>query len=222
MKKINIAIDGPASSGKSTIAKLLAKKYGYLYIDTGAMYRSLTYFALRGKVSVDNEESLLSLLGNMNIIFKKSEHEQLIFVNETDVTEAIRSAEVTNKVSVVSAHKKVRQNLVKLQKEYAKNKGVIMDGRDIGTVVLADAEIKIFLVASIDERVRRRFAENKSKGIETDFDSLKRSIMQRDYLDSHRENSPLIRADQAHLVDTTGLDIEQVLEKIDTLVKKTV
>ncbi|WP_414841462.1 (d)CMP kinase [Enterococcus saccharolyticus] len=220
MKKINIAIDGPASSGKSTVAKILAKDYGYIYTDTGAMYRSVTYLAIQHHVDFDDEDQLVALIKRYPITFKQTETGQLIFVDGQDVTEAIRQPEVTNNVSVVSAHEKVRHELVRQQQKIAENGGVVMDGRDIGTVVLPKAEVKIFLVASVIERAERRFKENQSKGIATDFETLKKEIEQRDYLDSNREVSPLKQAEDAVRIDTTGLSIEEVVAAIKAVVER--
>lgn len=155
-----IAIDGPASSGKSTIAKILADKYSLVYVDTGAMYRTLTYLALKNNVPVTNEDLLLKLLKETTISFKKIKEGQLVFADDEDVTEAIRSHEVTNNVSEVSAFAKIREELVSRQQKIAKDTGVVMDGRDIGTVVLPNADVKIFLVASVEERAERRYLEN--------------------------------------------------------------
>lgn len=214
MKKINIAIDGPASSGKSTVAKILAKDFGFIYTDTGAMYRSITYLAIQHQVDFSDEKKLVELIEQFPITFKQTEQGQLIFVATEDVTEAIRQHNVTNNVSEVSAHPEVRRELVRQQQKIAQSGGVVMDGRDIGTVVLPNAEVKIFLVASVMERAERRFKENQEKGIPTDFETLKQEIEQRDYLDSHREVSPLKQAEDAVRIDTTGLSIKQVVEKI--------
>ncbi|MDR1522113.1 MAG: (d)CMP kinase [Streptococcaceae bacterium] len=220
MKKISIAIDGPASSGKSTVAKLLAKDYGYIYIDTGAMYRALTYIALKKKVDINNETALDNLLKKLSITFKQEENGQRIFVNKKEVTNDIRLPNVTNNVSTLSVHKKVRATMVKLQKNYGKHDGLIMDGRDIGTVVLPNAQVKIFLVASVLERAKRRFKENQKKGILTDFDTLKEEIKQRDFLDSTRKVSPLMQAKDASLLDTTGLNIAEAVERIKKIVNE--
>ncbi|MDR3156511.1 MAG: (d)CMP kinase [Lactobacillales bacterium] len=219
MKKINIAIDGPASSGKSTVAKILAKKYEYTYLDTGSMYRVLTYCALKEKVNIEEEIVLIKLLQSLHITFQQGDQDKKVFVNGQDVSREIRLPDVTNLVSVVAAHRMVREEMVKLQKEYAKLGGVVMDGRDIGTMVLPNAEVKIFLVASIQERAERRFLENQSKGIPADFEKLKKEIEERDFLDSTREVSPLQQAKDAILVDTTGLSINEVVEKIEEVVR---
>ena len=215
MKTIQIAIDGPASSGKSTVAKIIAKDFGYTYLDTGAMYRAATYIALNNQVSPEESSRLLELLEQYPISFGRAETgEQLVFVGDVDVTNPIRENEVTNAVSAFAAIPSVREKLVALQQEIAQQGGIVMDGRDIGTVVLPKAELKIFLVASVDERAERRYKENLSKGIETDLETLKEEIAARDYKDSHRETSPLKQADDAIYLDTTGLSILEVVEKI--------
>ena len=215
MKTIQIAIDGPASSGKSTVAKIIAKDFGYTYLDTGAMYRAATYIALNNQVSPEESSRLLELLEQYPISFGRAETgEQLVFVGDVDVTNPIRENEVTNAVSAFAAIPDIREKLVALQQEIAQQGGIVMDGRDIGTVVLPKAELKIFLVASVDERAERRYKENLSKGIETDLETLKEEIAARDYKDSHRETSPLKQADDAIYLDTTGLSILEVVEKI--------
>lgn len=219
MNKFNIAIDGPASSGKSTVAKILAKNYGYIYTDTGAMYRSVTYLAIQHKISFSDEEGLVDLVERYPISFEQTAAGQKVFVAGQEVTEAIRQNDVTNGVSEVSAWSGVREKLVEVQKEIAKNGGVVMDGRDIGTAVLPNAEVKIFLVASVLERAERRFKENQAAGIATDFETLKKEIEQRDYLDSTREVSPLKQAKDAFLVDTTGLSIAEVVKRIEEIVE---
>lgn len=218
MKKINIAIDGPASSGKSTVAKILAKNYGYIYTDTGAMYRSVTYLAIQNQVAFSDEAGLVALIERYPISFEQTLNGQKVFVDGQEVTDAIRQNDVTNGVSEVSAWSGVREKLVDVQKEIAKDGGVVMDGRDIGTAVLPNAEVKIFLVASVIERAERRFKENKAAGIETEFETLKKEIEQRDHLDSTREVSPLKQAEDAVLVDTTGMSISEVVEAIEAIV----
>lgn len=216
---LNIAIDGPASSGKSTIAKLLADDYQLVYVDTGAMYRTLAYLALKHEVPVDNESELLKLLNNVTITFERKENGQLVYADAEDVTEAIRQNDVTNNVSVVSSFGKVREELVQRQQKIAENSGVVMDGRDIGTVVLPDADVKIFLVASVEERAERRYLENKEKGIESDFERLKQEIIARDEYDSNREVSPLKQAEDAIRLDTTSLSISEVVEKCKKIIE---
>ena len=217
-KEFNIAIDGPASSGKSTVAKILADTYELIYVDTGAMYRSLTYLALTNNVSVDDETALMSLLDQAEIILQRNGEEQAVLVNGEDVTDAVRQNNVTNNVSVVASYAKVREELVRRQQEMARHTGVAMDGRDIGTVVLPNAEVKIFLVASVDERADRRYLENKEKGIESDYERLKQEIIDRDEYDSNRQVSPLKQAKDAIKIDTTGLSIEEVVEACKKIV----
>lgn len=220
MDKISIAIDGPASSGKSTVAKILAKEFGYLYIDTGAMYRGVTYLAITHNVAFSDEAGLVQLIEHYPITFQQSDSGQLVFIDGEDVTAEIREAEVTRNVSEVSAHKKVREKLVFLQQGYGKTGGVVMDGRDIGTAVLPNAEIKIFLVASVEERAQRRYNENVGKGIEIPFDQLKAAIEKRDYLDSSRTVSPLVQAKDAVRLDTTGLGIDEVVQEIKKIIRE--
>ena len=221
MKTIQIAIDGPASSGKSTVAKIVAKDFGYTYLDTGAMYRAATYIALKHQLDAGNVDQLLELLNQHPISFGRSETgEQLVFVGDVEITHPIRENEVTNKVSSITAIPEVREKLVSLQQEIAQQGGIVMDGRDIGTVVLPQAELKIFLVASVEERAERRYKENIAKGIETDLETLKEEIAARDYKDSHRETSPLKQAEDAVYLDTTGLSIQEVVEKIESEAKK--
>lgn len=221
MKAIKIAIDGPASSGKSTVAKIIAKNLGYTYLDTGAMYRSATYIALINNYSENDVQAILNNLAQTPISFKKaSDGSQQVFLGEQNVTLDIRQNDVTNNVSWVSAIPEIREELVRQQRRIAESGSIIMDGRDIGTVVLPDAELKIFLIASVDERAQRRYKENIEKGIETDLGLLKQEIEARDYKDSHREVSPLKAADDAIIFDTTGIDISGVVEFIEEKAKK--
>ena len=221
MRKINIAIDGPASSGKSTVAKIIAKDLGYIYTDTGAMYRSITYLAVKHQVAFDDEAGLVALIEKYPITFSQTTGGQAVFCDGEEVTQAIRNNEVTHNVSEVSAHEEVRKRLVAQQQKIAEAGGVVMDGRDIGTQVLPNAEVKIFLVASVDERAERRYKDNIAKGIATDLATLKEEIKQRDYLDSHREVSPLKQAADATLIDTTGMSIQDVVAAIETIVAAT-
>ncbi|MBP4088838.1 (d)CMP kinase [Enterococcus faecalis] len=220
MGKISIAIDGPASSGKSTVAKILAKQLNYVYCDTGAMYRAITYLALQNQIDIQAEEPLVALCVNHTISFQQAENGQRVFIDGHEVTKAIRQPDVTNAVSAVSKHTKVREEMVALQQKIGQAGGVVMDGRDIGTAVLPKAEVKIFLVASVEERAERRFKENQEKGIETDFETLKAEIERRDYLDSTREVSPLVQASDAVKIDTTGLTIEEVVAAIQNVIKQ--
>lgn len=223
MKAIKIAIDGPASSGKSTVAKIIAKNLGYTYLDTGAMYRSATYIALTHGYTGKEVALILEELAKKPISFKKAEDgAQLVFLGDEDVTLAIRQNDVTNNVSWVSALPEIREELVQQQRRIAQAGGIIMDGRDIGTVVLPDAELKIFLIASVEERAERRYKENLEKGIESDFETLKEEIAARDYKDSHRKVSPLKAADDAIVFDTTGISIEGVVQFIQEKAEKMV
>ena len=218
--KLQIAIDGPASAGKSTVAKLVAKKLGYVYCDTGAMYRATTYAAKKNHVAYDDDQGLKEMLEKTEIRFVPAEPEQKVFVNETEVTKTIRLPEIANNVSTVSAQKSVRADLAERQRMIAEQGGIVMDGRDIGTTVLPNAEVKIFLVASVHERAVRRFKENVEKGIDTPLDVLEKEIEERDYKDSHRKISPLTQAKDAVLVDTTSLSIEEVVAKIMEIIEK--
>lgn len=218
--KLQIAIDGPASAGKSTVAKLVAKKIGYVYCDTGAMYRATTYAAKENHVAYDDDQGLKEMLEKTEIRFVPAEPEQKVFVNETEVTKTIRLPEIANNVSTVSAQKSVRADLTERQRMIAEQGGIVMDGRDIGTTVLPNAEVKIFLVASVHERAVRRFKENVEKGIDTPLDVLEKEIEERDYKDSHRKISPLTQAKDAVLVDTTSLSIEEVVAKIMEIIEK--
>ena len=221
MKQIQIAIDGPASSGKSTVAKIIAKDFNYTYLDTGAMYRAATYMALRNHLTENDVDEIVTLLETYSISFGRSENgEQLVFVGDVDVTHPIRENEVTNNVSWVAAIPEVREKLVHLQQLIAAQGGIVMDGRDIGTVVLPDAELKIFLVASVEERAERRYKENLEKGIPADLETLKKEIAERDYKDSHREVSPLKPAADAIHFDTTGVGIAEVVKIIEEKAKK--
>lgn len=215
---VTIAIDGPASSGKSTVARRIADDLGLIYVDTGAMYRALTFEALRKNVNIKDEGALLELLKHTEITLKKRNMAQSVYLNDEDVTEDIRQNNVTNTVSIVAAHPLVRKEMVTRQKKLAENNGVVMDGRDIGTVVLPDSDVKIFLVASVMERAERRHKENRSKGIFSDLEQLKKDIAERDYKDSTRDTSPLKQAEDAVRIDTTKLSIEQVVEKIKSLI----
>lgn len=221
MKSIQIAIDGPASSGKSTVAKIIAKNLGYTYLDTGAMYRSATYLALTNGVEVTDQNRIVDLLAQYPIRFGRDDDgQQLVFVGEKDITLPIRDNQVTNNVSAVASLPLVREELVRLQQEIAQVGGIVMDGRDIGTVVLPQAELKIFLVASVEERALRRFKENTERGIETDLETLKEEIAARDFKDSNRAVSPLKAAEDAITFDTTGVSIEGVVKFISEKAKE--
>ena len=215
MKKMNIAIDGPASAGKSTIAKKVAEQLGYIYLDTGAMYRTLTYAALSNEVDLQDEEALHTLLKGIRITFFFFFNQmQRVFLNDEDVTDSIRSEEVTQNVSLVSSFAKVREEMVARQKSIARSGGVVMDGRDIGTVVLPDAEVKIFMTATAEERALRRYKENIAKGMTTSLEELTEDMKRRDHLDSTRSVSPLKKAEDAIVLDSTHLEIDEVVKQI--------
>ncbi|NPC92776.1 (d)CMP kinase [Bacillus sp. WMMC1349] len=222
-KKISIAIDGPAAAGKSTVAKIVAQKKSYVYIDTGAMYRAITYLALKNGVDPANEQGLTALLKDSNIdLLVSADGKQKVYIAGEDVTEAIRTDEVSNQVSLVAKHRGIREEMTKRQQQLAQKGGVVMDGRDIGTHVLPGAEVKIFLLASVEERAKRRFEENIKKGYNVNYETLAEEIRRRDKLDSEREISPLKKADDALEIDTTSLSIEEVAEKILQVVDKKV
>ncbi|XXM74157.1 (d)CMP kinase [Lysinibacillus sphaericus] len=218
--KLRIAIDGPAAAGKSTVAKIVAGKLSYLYIDTGAMYRSLTYKAIKSDIDFHDQTKLTKLLETTKIELEPSERGQLVFLDGENVTDEIRQAEVTNAVSHIAVHPMVREEMVKRQQELAREGGVVMDGRDIGTHVIPDAEVKIFLLASVDERAQRRHEENVSKGYPSDLEKLKEEIALRDKIDSEREVAPLKKAEDAIEIDTTSLGIPEVVDRIMSLVER--
>jgi len=217
-KGIIIAIDGPAGSGKSTIAKTVAFKLGYIYIDTGAMYRAITLKALQNNISADDQFALAGLTENTMLCFRYEivgpDSKVYLLMDNMDVTIPIRNQEITRNVSAVAAVPGVRAALVKLQQKMAEGGSVVMDGRDIGTVVFPRAELKIFLSASVDERAKRRWLELKGQETGLDFEELKGQIQARDHFDSHRETDPLRQAEDAFYIDTTALNIDQVVAKV--------
>ena len=214
MGKINIAIDGPAGAGKSTIAKELTKKLGYIYIDTGAMYRTVGYYCLNNNINIDVEKEVNDCLDLIDIQIKFIDGLQRIFLNDSDITDFIRTQEIGDAASKVSVYKNVRERLVSIQQNIAKENNVVMDGRDIGTVVLPNAEVKIFLTASVEERAKRRYKELIEKGVDANLENIQKEIEERDYRDSHREISPLKQAEDAILVDTSNMNIEEVVKTI--------
>ena len=219
-KLIQIAIDGPAGAGKSTIAKIVAENLGFTYIDTGAMYRAVTNKAITQNIDLSDANSLEKMLLNTSIILEPSPNGQLVFVDGEDVTESIRSNEVTANVSEVAAHANIREILVAKQQELAARGGIVMDGRDIATHVLKDAELKVFMSASVEERAKRRFLDNERRGISSTIEKLQEEIALRDKLDSQREASPLIQAEDAIYLDTTELSIEEAAGEILKLAKQ--
>ncbi|MFN3134474.1 MAG: (d)CMP kinase [Candidatus Kryptonium sp.] len=214
MRKIIIAIDGPAGSGKSTTARLLAQKLGYTYIDTGAMYRALTLKVLESNVDPSDEDSIVKLAENTKIDLVYENGNLKVILDDRDVTDKIRTPEVTSLVSIVSAHPKVRDIMVKKQRELGKDGGVVIDGRDIGTVVFPNADLKIFMTADVKERAKRRQKELISKGFKIEIEKLIKEIEERDELDSKREIAPLKKADDAIEIDTTNLTIEEQVELV--------
>ncbi|HWI48344.1 MAG TPA: (d)CMP kinase [Rummeliibacillus sp.] len=213
-KNIQIAIDGPAGAGKSTIAKIVAEKLGYTYIDTGAMYRALTLKGLKEHIDLENAESVTNLLAKTTIELKPSERGQLVYLDGQDVTKEIRSNEVTGNVSRVACHATMREIMVEHQRGMAELGGVVMDGRDIATAVLPNAELKVYMSATVAERARRRYEDNKQRGIDSSIEKLQEEIALRDKIDSEREASPLIQAPDAIFLDTTDLTITQAADAI--------
>lgn len=214
MKRFAIAVDGPAGSGKSTVAKMVARKLGIIYVDTGAMYRTVALHCTQENIPLEEEAAVVASLDGLNMRIQPDTEGQSIFLNEEDVTAKIRTAEIGKGASVVAAYQKVRERMVELQQEMAREQSVIMDGRDIGTVVLPHAEVKIYLDADAGERARRRVGELEAKGETADFEEIKKMIIQRDYNDMHREHSPLKKAEDAISLDSTGMSIEEVLQAI--------
>ncbi len=219
MRKINIAIDGPVASGKSTIAKLLAKRLGYTHIDTGAMYRCVALSAIQQHVPLDDENKLTELSATLNIELHAN---GVVVCDGQDVTQALRSNGVSTAASLVSVFSGVRKQLVKQQQHIAQHKGIVMDGRDIGTVVLPNAELKIFQTASVASRANRRYQENLKKNIKSPYHELTKEINERDYADTHREQSPLRQAEDAVVIDTSNLSIEEVVAIIETHARRVI
>lgn len=211
---MQIAIDGPASAGKSTIAKLVATKLGYVYCDTGAMYRTVTLMALRAGIDVHDADAITARLPELRIDFRPTADGQQVLMNGDDVSLAIRQEDVTNNASAVSAIPAVRADLTQRQRDIAAAGNIVMDGRDIGTTVLPDAELKVFMVASVEERARRRFLDNQAKGIDVPVEVLEQEIAARDHKDSTRATSPLKQADDAVRIDTTHMSIDEVVTEI--------
>ncbi|MEE1029215.1 MAG: (d)CMP kinase [Agathobacter sp.] len=216
----NIAIDGPAGAGKSTIAKKLAKDLGFVYVDTGAMYRAMAYYFLQNDISADDEALISAACENVDVTIKYEDGQQQVILNGENVNGVIRQEEVGNMASATSVYPVVRTKLVELQRELAKKQSVIMDGRDIGTVVLPDANVKIYLTASSAVRAKRRYDELKEKGIECDLDAIEKDIIDRDYRDMNRETSPLKQADDAVLLDSSELDIDGVVEAMKKIIEE--
>ena len=212
MKKIRVAIDGPAGAGKSSVSRLTAEKLGYSYIDTGAIYRALALFM--GDAGVEEYDKIRELLQNFEVSFKIEDGVNRVFLNGNDVTKDIRAEKISMKASSVSAIPFVREALFNMQRRYAESGGVVMEGRDIGTVIMPDAELKIFLTASPEKRAKRRMLEIEAKGLKVDFDELVREIKERDIKDSTRAVSPLKQAEDAVLLDNSDINLEQTVDII--------
>ncbi len=213
-KHVSIAIDGPAGAGKSTIAKAVAKKLGFIYVDTGAMYRAMALYFLQNGIAAEDEEKICSVLDDVKIGIEYEGGIQQVYLNGEIVNDKIRTEEVSHMASASSVYPKVRIKLVELQRAIAEGADVIMDGREIASYVLPNADLKIFLTASVETRAKRRFDELKAKGEEVDLEEIKKDIEERDYRDSHREFAPLVRVPEAVLVDTSDMTIDEVERKI--------
>ena len=216
----NIAIDGPAGAGKSTIAKRVAKDLGFVYVDTGAMYRALAVHFINEGVDSKDTDAVIEAVKSATVSIKYVDGIQHVFLNDADVTSRLRTEEVGNMASVTSAIPEVRLKLLELQRGLAAKEDVIMDGRDIGTNILPNANLKIYLTASVDTRAKRRFDELTEKGEECDLEVIKKDIEDRDYRDMHRETAPLKQADDAHLVDSSFMNIDEVVDAIKALYNK--
>ncbi len=210
----NVAIDGPAGAGKSTVAKLLAKKLGYIYIDTGSMYRALTWKAIKKNIDFKDDENLEKMAEKTELNIENIGENQKIICDNENVTDYIRKPEVSNKVSLLAKIPKVRKKLQKLQKNIAKSNNVVMDGRDIATSVIPDAPYKFYITASVQERALRRYNESLEKGYNQELNDIKKEIINRDCLDKERKVSPLVKAPEAVEIDTSNLTPEEVLNKI--------
>jgi len=210
----NVAIDGPAGAGKSTIAKRVANKAGFIYVDTGAMYRALAYYFLEKELDSDDKEKIIEACHDANISIDYQEDNQQVFLNGVNITAKLRDEGVGKMTSLIAAIPEVRLHLLKLQRELAKNHDVVMDGRDIGTKILPDADLKIFLTASATVRANRRFMELMEKGFPCDLDEIREDIIQRDYRDTNRAVSPLKQAEDAILIDSSNMSINEVVGEI--------
>jgi len=220
MKYVSVAVDGPAGSGKSTITKMVAKALGFNYVDTGAMYRALTYNFLSNGLDKLEEETIKELLSKIEFRVEYVEGVQHVYVNDEEVSDKIRTAEVSKFTSLFAKSPAVRDFLIDTQRNLANTNNIIMDGRDIASVVLPNADVKIFLTASVEERARRRVLDFERQGIENvDFEKVKEDIKARDWQDENRDIAPLVKVDSATLLDTTSLTIDEVVEKMTELVK---
>ncbi len=220
MQHFNIAIDGPAGAGKSTIAKAIASRLGFIYVDTGAMYRAMALYFLREGIQASDEARIIAACEKARVTIRYQDGIQKVILNDEDVSGLIRTEEVGDMASITSGYVPVREKLVELQKQLARDADVIMDGRDIASCVLPDAQVKIYLTASVQVRAKRRYDELRARGEGWDLAKIKKDIQERDYRDMHREHSPLIQAEGAVLVDTSDMDIEQVISRIVTIAKE--
>jgi cytidylate kinase len=219
MKNFNLAIDGPAGAGKSTIAKRIAKQLGFIYVDTGAMYRAMALYFLRNQIKPEQSDIIEEACKNVNVTIEYKDGEQLVILNGENVNGLIRTEEVGNMASATSVNKAVRLKLVELQQNLARRESVVMDGRDIGTYVLPEADLKIYLTASSKERARRRWAELKEKGTDADISEIEKDIIERDRRDMTREFAPLKQAEDAIYLDTSDMTIDTVVDSIISLVQ---
>ncbi len=222
MKYINIAVDGPSGSGKSTLSRRVAYALGYIYVDTGAMYRAIGLYAYNNGVELDSIEKTVDLLQQITIDLKYCDGEQLVYLNGVDVSADIRTHIISAYASAVAKIEQVRTFLLDRQRQLAKNNDVIMDGRDIGTVVLPNADVKVFLTASPEIRANRRFVELKERGQDIDYDKLLQDIKDRDYQDSHREIAPLKPSKDSIILDTSDLDFDQSLAQLIKIIKENI
>lgn len=220
MNKINIAIDGPAGAGKSTIAKLAAKELEFIYVDTGAMYRAMALYCIRNNVNADDEENVVKMCKHADVTIEYVDGEQCVLLNGENVNAYIRTEQVSQMTSAVSVYKEVREKLLNLQRNIAANNNVIMDGRDIGSNVLPNAELKIYLTASVKTRAKRRYLEQIEKGADVKIEEIEKDIEERDYRDMHRETAPLKIADGAEVLDTSDMSIDEVVQAIINMVDK--
>ena len=216
-KNISVAIDGPSAAGKSTIAKMVAKKENFIYIDTGAMYRCVAYYCFTQKIDLNDEKAVEQAIEHIQI---RLTPDNKVYLNDEDVSNQIRQDQVSLGASCVSKYQVVRSFLVDEQRKMAKAGNVILDGRDIGTVVLPNADLKIYQIASVETRAKRRYLENLERGLDADLETIKKEIEERDYQDTHREISPLKKAEDAIELDTSSLTLEEVVEQVLTLIQK--
>ena len=222
---LTIAIDGPAAVGKSTMGKLIARELGFLYIDTGAIYRAITWKVLKNNIDINDEDTISELVSNTSITIEKTDTKNLndyyhIFVDGEDVSEEIRDPRIDQNVSQIARLPKIRKQLIYLQRKLAEKGNIVMEGRDIGSVILPQADIKLYFTASEEERIKRRYTELKDKGYSVDYEEVKKQIVQRDEIDSKRKYAPLIKAEDAIVIDSTEKSIEEVREEILEIIKK--